>query len=173
MAGIIGLLLALVAVLQSLLFGGHTASDQVVPISSEVDAVIAASTTTRAYYEPLYPMQFGNLSVMASLARTPAEHERGLSGTSQLPPDIIKVFMFATSGRWGFWMPDMRYPIDIIWLDEEGSVVYLVTPATPESYPDTTFVPEVPARYVLETVPGLAASQGIATGTKITVPTIP
>jgi hypothetical protein len=64
------------------------------------------------------------------------------------------LFVFEKPGRYGFWMPDMHYPIDILWLDDQYSVVAAARSVAPESYPDT-FMPPVPARYVLETSPGV------------------
>jgi uncharacterized membrane protein (UPF0127 family) len=172
MTTVIGTLVALLSALQ--LMVGTMVATPVTGIATSSQPMAVSTTTPRSYYEPLYPMQLGDTEVFASLARTDAEHEHGLSDTTVLPPDIVKLFVFATDSRWGFWMKDMHYPIDMVWLDARGQVVYVVPDATPASYPGTSFVPPVPARYVIETVAGFAESHKIATGTPVMLPvTIP
>lgn len=103
---------------------------------------------------------------MASVADTEASREQGLSGTITLPPTVVKLFVFDHNDRWSFWMKDMHYPIDIIWLNENHQVVYLVPNVTPDSYPET-FIPPLPARYVIETAAGLSATHHIIPGTLV------
>jgi uncharacterized protein len=165
MVSVLGSLTAIIVALQHLLVTA--------PASSPVPLFSQDATTSRSSYEPLYPIKIGDIAMLASVATSAAARAHGLSDTTELPADITKLFIFETSSRWGFWMKDMNYAIDMIWLDDLGKVVYVVASATPESYPGTTFVPPTVARYVLETVPGFAYAHGIATGTQVTLPTIP
>jgi uncharacterized membrane protein (UPF0127 family) len=124
-------------------------------VSEPVPSV--ATTTARSYFEPLVPWTLGDEAVFASLATTDAERSLGLSYTSALPPDIVKVFVFSTDERWSFWMKGMEYPIDIIWVTATGTIAHIADAVPPDSYP-ALFTPPVPTRYVIETVPGLFAS---------------
>jgi uncharacterized membrane protein (UPF0127 family) len=74
------------------------------------------------------------------------------------------LFVFPAETTPSFWMKDMRYPIDMIWIDASRQVVDSTENALPESYPDTTFSPRVPVRYVLEVPAGFFAEQGIMIG---------
>ncbi len=121
------------------------------------------------YYAPLYPMQIGSVPVQASLARTAAEIQQGLSGTPFLPESVVKVFVFNRDERWSFWMKDMNYAIDMIWLDVTGRIVHIESSVSPATYPET-FLPPVPARYVVETVAGFSAQHNITVGTQVTLP---
>ena len=61
-------------------------------------------------------------------------------------------------------MKDMNYPIDIVWLDKDKKIVYIVKNAPPESYPYETFVPKQDARYVLELPAGTVGPKSIVIG---------
>ncbi len=132
----------------------------------EPKTVPASATTTRSYFEPLIPWQIGSRVVFASLANTQETRTLGLSYTSELPPDIVKVFIFDTDERWSFWMKEMHYPIDIVWVTASGTVAHIESQVMPETYPES-FTPGVPTRYVIETVPGLLDSAGVEVGEAI------
>lgn len=104
--------------------------------------------------------------IRAIVASTSVDRSRGLSGRASLPPDTGMLFVFPSSGTHGFWMKDMLFSIDIIWVDEEKRVVSLLRDVSPETYPEV-FLPKTPARYVLELDSGGADEWGIATGTQL------
>lgn len=116
------------------------------------------------WYKPLIPFTLGRISLQGSIADTSLEITQGLSGTPYLPIGVAKVFIFEESNLWSFWMKDMNYPIDIFWLNENGRVVYIVEQAEPDTYPDTSFSPPVPAKFVIETRAGFAAENNIRIG---------
>jgi uncharacterized membrane protein (UPF0127 family) len=97
------------------------------------------------------------------VADTPAEQERGLGGRDALPEDQGMLFVFPKDDTYAFWMKDMKFPIDIIWLDAEGRVVSIAPTVAPSTYPNT-FKPDVPARYVLEVSAGFTDAHGIVVG---------
>ena len=58
----------------------------------------------------------------------------------------------------------MNFPIDIIWLDKDKKVVYIVKNAPPESYPYEQFEPKEEVRYVLEVAAGTVQQKKITIG---------
>ena len=86
-----------------------------------------------------------------------------MSGQDALKKDEAMLFIFDEPGMHGFWMKDMRFSIDIIWIDENLRVVHLEENVSPSSYPES-FIPSVDAKYVLEIYTGQAAAQGIGLG---------
>ena len=88
-------------------------------------------------------------TVKVDLALTPEAQAQGLSGRINLNEDAGMLFIFNKPSRYSFWMKDMNFPIDMIWLDENFQVVYIKKDAEPGSYP-TTFTPSSDAKYVLE-----------------------
>lgn len=123
----------------------------------------------QAIYPNTVPMQIGSTTVRASVASTWPERIKGLSDTPYLPENVVKLFDFDSLGLHSIWMKDMNYSIDIIWLDENGVVVYIVNGASPESYP-AMFVPDTKAKYVVETVEGFVAKNNIVLGTTTVLP---
>lgn len=83
------------------------------------------------------------------VAKTPEERTKGLSNWKSLKEDEGMFFVFPKEGKYGFWMKDMFFPIDILWLDREGRVIYMVENVKPDSYPKT-YYPSMPALFVLE-----------------------
>lgn len=94
-------------------------------------------------------VEIGGKTINVTLADTPASREQGLSGTKGLASDEGMLFIFPRDGKYSFWMKDMLYAIDIVWISSDGKVVYIVPNASPESYP-ATFTSKMLARYVLE-----------------------
>ena len=102
-------------------------------------------------------------NIKVELAVTQAEQERGLSASLDLAETEGMLFIFAESGRHPFWMKDMKFPIDIIWLNENMSIVYIKKDARPESYPEI-YSPDKDSKYVLEVVSGFADKNNLKIG---------
>ena len=101
------------------------------------------------------------------IADTPPLRTRGLMFQEQLPPDEGMFFVFDKPGFYSFWMLNMQFPLDIIWFDGDGKVVYIAYDVQPcksaletatcsKTNPDTD-----QAVYVLEITAGLAEEHGI------------
>ncbi len=135
------------------------------------------STTTKELPAPesIYPntkaMFIGSVEVQASVAQTWPERIEGLSNTPYLPESIVKLFIFDSSGFHSFWMKDMNYSIDILWVDEAEVIVHIEENASPASYP-AMFVPKSEARYVVETTAGFVEKNGIKLGDRVVLPTL-
>ena len=87
------------------------------------------------------------------VADTPALRERGLGGRDNLCTACAMLFVFSAPGKYGFWMKDMRFPIDIIFI-REGVVDSVALDQTPG---DLTLVrPKGPVTHVFEVNAGEA-----------------
>ncbi len=98
-----------------------------------------------------------------TVMRTTNQLQKGLSGTDGLAANDAMVFSFPRDDSWPMWMKGMKYPIDMVWLNDGGEVVYTVKDAQPSSYPKT-FQSPAPARYVIELPAGTVAKTGIKNG---------
>lgn len=111
--------------------------------------------------------------IYAEIVDTRESREQGLSGRKGLAEDEGMLFVFDQSGKYGFWMKDMLFAIDMVWINKDGVVVHVERNATPESYfsvtPPQTFVNVPEAKYVLEIVAGEAEKHGLYLGTKVTI----
>lgn len=110
-------------------------------------------------------------TVTAEMVSTPQALTRGLSGRENLNDGSGMLFVFNTSGKHSFWMKDMKFPIDIIWIDENLRVVDLKADVPPESYPEL-FTPRMPSRYVLEVQSGFVEAHKISIGDAIGIDTL-
>lgn len=76
------------------------------------------------------------------------------------------MFIFDKPDYYGFWMKDMFYPIDIVFLDSDMKVISYIDNVDPASYPET-FYPEEPAKYVIEMNSGERKISGLDKNTKV------
>ena len=104
--------------------------------------------------------------VKVSLALTETERILGLSGRTSLPEDEGLLFVFNPPADVGFWMKDMLFSIDIIWINEKGKVIWVEKNLSPESYPEI-FSPPAPASYVLEVNAGFSDKVDLKTDDQI------
>ncbi len=103
---------------------------------------------------------------MGYLADTPEKRTQGLSGKAFLPSNTSMLFKFDKPDIHGIWMKDMNFPIDIIWLDKNKTIVNLISDADPSSYPHV-FYPPKESLYVIETRAGLIKDKGLKLGDEI------
>lgn len=104
----------------------------------------------------------------AELADSSAKQVRGLSGRMRLGARDAMLFQFPQERRYGMWMKEMNFAIDIIWIDNNLNVVDFVANATPDTFPHV-FEPSLPATYVLETEAGFIKKNGISTSSQISI----
>ncbi|MEK7176805.1 MAG: DUF192 domain-containing protein [Patescibacteria group bacterium] len=108
-------------------------------------------------------VKINDISFQVELADTAETRQQGLSGKPSLGDKEGMFFIFNTSDTHGFWMKDMKFAIDIIWISENGQVVHVERAVEPETYPNV-FYPSVPAKYVLELASGSANKYRIDIG---------
>lgn len=108
----------------------------------------------------------GQVPLTVELANTPALRTRGLSGRQSLPEGEGMLFDFGNAERPGIWMKDMHFSLDLVWLDEEKTIIGFTPRVSPDTYPEV-FYPPFPARYVLEVNAGWVDAHGIVGGDKV------
>lgn len=102
------------------------------------------------------------------IADSAEERRQGLSNRSEVPHDGL-LFVFPEYDRPGFWMKDMLFSIDIIWLRDTGEIVGIEANVSPDTYPNPYYPPE-PIRYVLEVPAGTAAAKNWRVGSIVPLP---
>ncbi len=93
---------------------------------------------------------------------------QGLSDLPGLPENGGMFFAFEKNDLHGFWMRNMLFPIDIIWIGEDFKVVHIEKNVRPDSYP-TIFFPKRLARSVLEVSAGFTDKTGLKIGDPVRV----
>jgi uncharacterized protein len=130
-----------------------------------------------AHYQNLYQGQkseksntpsikIGDKSIRVEVADTDAERAQGLSGREMLETDTGLLFIFEIPGKYGFWMKDMKFPIDIVWIDENWQVISINANVSPQTFPNV-FEPISLVKYALEINSGDASRLGIDIGSSL------
>lgn len=134
-------------------------------IALVISAVIFYSVTGGKTKE----ITVGDAIFKVRIADNPASRSLGLSGTGILKENEGMLFLFSEEEIQKFWMKDMKFPIDIIWI-KGNTVVGIIMGAEPEEGPDYTIYssPE-PVDKVLEINAGLSQRLGIKIGDVIVI----
>jgi len=98
-----------------------------------------------------------------TVASTQTAREQGLSGKSELGTDQALLLVFPSEDKWGIWMKNMNFPIDVVWLNKEKKVVY-IKKNVPFDDQTKIYKPEKPAQYVVELPSGTSTAKSIAIG---------
>ncbi len=101
------------------------------------------------------------------LARTQAEQESGLMNRAHMEERHGMLFIFPQRSRYDFRMKDTLIPLDMIWIDEDRTVVRTLNAQPCTADPCMIYSPGVDAKYVLEINSGMVAKYGIQEGAKI------
>jgi uncharacterized membrane protein (UPF0127 family) len=111
-----------------------------------------------------------NSLVWVKIAQTPEQRKQGLSGVKSLAENEGMLFVFETAGIYKFWMKEMNFPLDFIWI-RQNKVVDLTenlpapSPGAPESQ-IASCRPKTPADMVLELPAGWIKKHQIKIGDK-------
>lgn len=105
-------------------------------------------------------------------ATTSAEQQQGLSGTKSLPKDQGVLFVFKTADKYPFWMKDMQFPIDIIFIRDK-KVVQIISdvPVPKKDQTPQIYQPKAAADQVLEINAGLAKEYQFKTNDTVEIKT--
>jgi len=107
------------------------------------------------------------INVAVEIADTPAKHIQGLSKHSPLSENQGMLFIFNKKSVQKFWMKDMLFPLDIIWIDD-NRIVKIDAKLAPEGEkPKNIYSPDIPVNYVLEVPAGFCEKNQVKTGDKV------
>jgi uncharacterized membrane protein (UPF0127 family) len=110
-------------------------------------------------------------NISASVADTDDKRTKGLSGVENMSENQGMLFIFNYPSKQGFWMKEMMFPLDIIWLDSNNSVIHIqkkLQPCTSVLF-CSVYSPSSDAKYVLETISGFTDLHSVNEGDKIKI----
>lgn len=107
-----------------------------------------------------------NKEISVNIANTDELRLLGLSFTEEINENQGMIFIFDVASRYGFWMKDMNYPIDIIWIDKNYKIVSLTENFSPDTFPKLVY-PDYPVKYVLEVKAGFIENNNLKIGDNI------
>ena len=109
----------------------------------------------------------GGVAFNLDVAADDASLARGLSNRTLLPQDAGMLFVFPTEEIVTFWMKDMLFPVDVLFINSSGSIIDIQTMQTESGVADeqlTRYQSSGPALFALEINAGLAEQFGFQTG---------
>ena len=96
------------------------------------------------------PLTIKDAAVIARVAETEEEQGEGLSGIRRIPKNKGMLYVYPRPDFYTHNMKDMHFPLDIIWIGKDKTVVDVIENVQPGSYPEYMFVNDFLAQYVLE-----------------------
>ena len=112
-------------------------------------------------------VSINNYTLITDLSITYEQIIKGLSIKDSLKENEGMLFVLNPSSRRGFWMKDMKFPIDVIWLNENKQIVHIKKSLEPCVSNCPVYYPDRESKYVLETVAGFADKQNLRVGDKV------
>ncbi|MBI5197477.1 MAG: DUF192 domain-containing protein [Nitrospirae bacterium] len=106
--------------------------------------------------------------ISAETADTLPERTRGLMFREALAENQGMLFIYDKDDFYGIWMKNCLIPLDILWMDGQGRVLYLeerVPPCRTEHCP--IYTPPQMSRYILEIHEGLIQKERLRPGSRL------
>jgi len=138
-------------------------------------ALMAIGASCTRNDEPQYAdgsIKLAGREISMELAQTPADQSRGLSSRDAIEENQGMLFPFEVPFFPVFWMKDMRFSIDMIWIKGDEVVDISADVAPEPGVADSqlrTYSPKVPADRVLEVKTGWASRNGLKIGDKVEI----
>jgi uncharacterized protein len=104
----------------------------------------------------------------AEMATTGSQHSKGLMNRESLAEDSGMLFVFGSVDKRSFWMKDTLIPLDMLFIDEDGTINHIHPMAKPLDRSHITS--DKPSKAVLELNGGLTGKYNIMAGDKVIHP---
>jgi Uncharacterized conserved protein len=102
------------------------------------------------------------------VVRTPEEQAQGLMFRESLAEKTGMLFPFGDKAVHRFWMKNTMIPLDMIWMDADGKVIFVSADTPPcKADPCPSYGPDAPAASVLEIAGGMAKKERVTVGSSI------
>ena len=128
-----------------------------VQTSIESEIVIEASVT------------INGKTIEIEIADEPDERSRGLMFRESLTKDTGMLFLFDREDFYSFWMMNVNFNLDLIWINSNGNVVHIERDVPSCFMNCPTYAPREAARYVLELNSGVANELDLLVGSFVSI----
>jgi uncharacterized membrane protein (UPF0127 family) len=132
---------------------------------------LSGSTTPQTTSAPSKSIIIGSKTVQVQIADTNDKRIKGLSGATSLDANSGMLFVFGQKSSPLFWMKDMLFSLDLIWISN-GKVVK-IDKNVPKPAPNTqdnklkTYTAGQPIDFVLEVNGGFSVTNSIKVGDNV------
>jgi len=128
-------------------------------------------TGIRSYYKSseisFKTLYINNHPFKIEIADSESLRIKGLSGRKNLTQDRGMLFIFPTAGFYHFWMKEMNFPLDFIWINNNKVIDLTQNVPIPKNVSDSelpTYTSSTPADKILEVNSGIVAALNISVG---------
>lgn len=142
-------------------------SSKWIAIAACLILLILAVLNLHWYSSPrVIPVTIGDRGLKAWVADTDSLRSKGLSGKSSMPSNYGMLFLFPEAGYYTFWMKDMNFPLDFVWIRDKKiiDVTSNVQPPKSASDPLPYYLPKEEVDAVLELHAGAVSKYGLHVG---------
>lgn len=113
-------------------------------------------------------LMMGNVIFRVEIADTQELRARGLSGRDSLDDDAGMFFIFSQPGIYSFWMKDMKFNLDFVWISGDQIVGFTEHATAPiDQHLSHVHDPSQPVDRVLEIGDGAIAAYGLKIGDRV------
>lgn len=109
----------------------------------------------------------GAVTIDVEIAANETAYEKGLSGRDGLEENKGMLFVFANDRFLNFWMKDMKFPLDVLFIASDNKIVGVQTMPVCLEEPCPVFTSKKIAQYALEVSQGYAAKNKIKPGNTV------
>lgn len=115
--------------------------------------------------------KINNHEFKLQIAKTAKEKEIGLSKYESLSKDLGMLFSFEKADYYSFWMKQMKFPIDIIYIKDGKIVTIYRSVQSPKSENESLSIykPKEPSNMILEINAGLSSKYKFKEGDKVSL----
>lgn len=110
-----------------------------------------------------YTLKTKSQTYQLEAATTSADQAKGLGDRTSLADNRGMLFIFNDQQVRCFWMKDMHFSLDIIWLNQTKQVIHIEPNLSPATYPHA-YCPAGTAKYVIEINAGQVQAAHITLG---------
>lgn len=118
-------------------------------------------------------VKVGSKLIKIEVADTPQERAKGLGGRESLASDSGMLFIFSESKQYQFWMKDMKFPLDIIFINNGIVVDFLKNVPNPAPNQKDSDLPRLQPTtavdMVLEVNAGFIEASGVNIGDSVSL----
>ena len=118
-------------------------------------------------------LQINDSIIRAEVAETSSQRSKGLGGREQMASDSGMLFVFEKSDKHAFWMKELKFPLDFIWIkDDLVADVLENIPQPAQNEPDSSlqiYSSKSAVNKVLEVNAGTVKRLNIKSGDRVLV----
>ncbi len=132
-----------------------------------VNSFAKAKKEEQKYAIVIFP---SGVAYTLEVADTWEKQVKGLMFRKSIPAKGGMLFTYPKDDFYYIWMKNCYIPLDILWLDSKGRIIYIIEKAPPcSSLPCPSYGPMMKARYVIELKAGSVKKLGLNLGDRVNI----